>query len=425
MKYNLDAQENMDKIPYDSQPIYRQTQNKKRKPEKSTSHPRFLSLVVCLLVVLNVVLCGLVIDLAKKNDAPNQTNIIQITTNGSLNVSAVADKTKSSVVAIHAGNLTNVDASSFYRLSSRGAGIIIDGNKSTGECYILTCYHVVKSYANGIYVLLYDSFTPVKATLVTTTGYSKMYDIAVLKFTNAEYKKSSSKPCEIGSSASVRDGDAVIAYGNPQGTGLSVTSGEISKTINIVNVDGIYNRLLKTSAPINGGNSGGGLFSAEGKLIGIVNAKTNDDPTSGSYIDNIAYAIPIDVAYSLAKNIIRNDRPLKAVTGLSFGVQNINVKYEDENGLPIPATQTILVKEVLNDSSASIAGFEVGDEIVSFSYGEGDEIVMRNLYSLEDHIFNFSMGDIIMFKVVRGSREITLSLKIKSLVAADSKDWYK
>ena len=84
-----------------------------------------------------------------------------------------------------------------------------------------------------------------------------------------------------------------------------------------------------------------------------------------------------------------------------------------------------MVKEVLNDSSASIAGFEVGDEIVSFSYGEGDEIVMRNLYSLEDHIFNFSMGDIVMFKVVRGSREITLSLKIKSLVAADSKDWYK
>lgn len=425
MKYNLDAQENMDKIPYDSQPIYRQTQNKRKKPERNAPQPKILSLVVCLLVVLNVVLCGLVIDLAKKGNTPGSTNIIQISTNGTLNVSAVADKTKSSVVAIHAGNLSSVDASSFYRLSSRGAGIIIDGNKNTGECYILTCYHVVKSYVNGIYVLLYDSFTPVKATLVTTTGYSKMYDIAVLKFTNSEYKKSSSKPCEIGNSSLVRDGDAVIAYGNPQGTGLSVTSGEISKTINIVNVDGIYNRLLKTSAPINGGNSGGGLFSAEGKLIGIVNAKTNDDPSNGNYIDNIAYAIPVDVAYSLAKNIIRNERPLKAVTGLSFGVQNTNVKYEDENGIPIPATQTILVKEVLNESSASIAGFMVGDEVVSFSYIEGEEVLMRNLYSLEDHIFNFAMGDTINFKVVRDSRELTLSLKIKSLVAVDSKDWYK
>ena len=94
MKYNLDAQDNMDKIPYDSQPIYRQTRtNKRKKPEQKVQPSKLLSLVVCLLVVLNVVLCGLVINLSKKGTPPT-TNIFNISTDGTLDVSAVADKTK-------------------------------------------------------------------------------------------------------------------------------------------------------------------------------------------------------------------------------------------------------------------------------------------------------------------------------------------
>lgn len=424
MKYNLDAQDNIDKIPYDSQPIYRQTNtNKRRKPEQKAPPSKLLSIVVCLLVVLNVVLCGLVINLSK-NSKPPETNIFNISTDGTLDVSAVADKTKSSVVAIHTGSISSVDANSFYSLTNRGSGIIIDGDKESGTCYILTCYHVVKNNVSNIWVLMSDSFNPVKASLVYTTAYSKMYDIAVLKLSSDEYKRSASKPCEIGNSSLVRDGDGVIAYGNPQGTGLSVTSGEISKTINLVNVDGVYNRLLKTSAPINGGNSGGGLFNAEGKLIGIVNAKKNDDPSKGSYIDNIAFAIPIDVAYSLAMNMLKNQRPLKAQTGLSFAIQNTNIVYEKVNGKLLPK-QTILVKEITASSAGELAGFEVGDEIVSFSYGETTDVSMRNLYSLEDHIFNLSVGDTVVFKIKRGNVEKTLNLKIKNSVAADSQDWYR
>ena len=58
-------------------------------------------------------------------------------------------------------------------------------------------------------------------------------------------------------------------------------------------------RVMRVDAPVNSGNSGGGLFDGQGKLIGIVNAKIVDEG-----VENIGYAIPSNVAVSIANNII-------------------------------------------------------------------------------------------------------------------------
>ncbi len=419
MKYNIDSQQNGDKIPYDSQPIYRQSNNnvKRKKTEKKTSGSRFLSLVVCALVILNVILCGCVISISKKLNN-SSSNVFNISSTG-IDASYVADKTRNSVVAIHSGNdaITNVSAETFSSLSWRGSGVIIE--KGKGYCLILTCYHVVSKYPKNLWVLFSDQYTPIKAKLYpTNNAYSSVYDIALLKVESDAIDRSDCEPCEIADSAFVRDGDGVVAYGNPQGTGLSVSSGEISRTINIVNVSGVHHRLLKTTAPINGGNSGGGLFNSEGKLIGIVSSKVESEK-----IDNIAYAIPSDVAVSIAENIIRNDRPYKAVTGLTFGIKNEKIKDVIING-KIYQKQTIVVTRV--EGSAKDAGFEYGDEIVSFSYGDLGDILMMNAYSLEDHIFNCDAekNSVITFKIKRDGKEKTLKLKITEQVSADKEDWY-
>lgn len=445
MKYNLDAMDNNEKIPYDNQPIYRQQNNqRKKKQDAKPATPKFLSLVVCLLFVLNIVLCGLVINLSKKLDVSPNVNNITITPNGSLNVSAVASKARPSVVAIRLrtgasdepSSDDSVNANNFYSLRTCGSGVIIKDNKSEGTCYILTCNHVVKNrnitvgaqkQEVAIWVMFSDSLNPVKATLYNNSSYSKMYDIAVLKVERSqEYKNSASKPAEIGDSSILITGDAVVAYGNPQGFGLSVSSGVVSKPIHVTTVDGINNRVMVITAPINGGNSGGGLFDAEGKLVGIVNAKL-----SGSSIDNIAYAIPVDVAYSLAGNIMRNNgKPCKSETGLVFAMENTNIVEELVDGKLLPR-QSIVVSEVEVGSAGELAGFKVGDVITSFNYGESedqlldDDVVMRNLYSLENHIFNIDKGDIIVFNIKRGSSEKRLVLNVSSWVAVDSKDWYK
>lgn len=416
----------MDKIPYDKEPIYRQNTPRKTRVDNRPNgggRSRILSLVVCLLVIFNIVLSGLVINLVKKtknNSGP--TNNIFIETNGKIDVASVAEKTKASVVAVHAGVRSTVTYNSFFKMSSRGSGVIIQGNKDTGEFYILTCYHVVKGFTDQIYILLSDSHTPLKATLAYSNAYSKMYDLAVLKVQSDEYKRNSIQPCEIADSSLIRDGNAVVAYGNPQGAGLAVTDGLISKSICLIRVSGVYNRVMQTSAPINGGNSGGGLFNAEGKLIGIVNAKAGDDPSSGSYIDNIAYAIPSNVAIGLAKNILRYERPLKALTGLSFSVGSKNIVYDIVDGNLIP-NQTVLVSAVESGSASDIAGFIAGDEVVSFTYN-GNSVVMRNVYSFEDHAFNIARDEVVDFTVIRDNEEISIKVRIDSLVAADSQDWY-
>ncbi len=423
MKYSGE-QYNSDKIPYDSKPIIRQVPStRKYRSERSAGPSKAFALILFILVLCNVVLAGLVIAVIRKSPSGNGNTTINIETSGSIDVTAVASKCKPSVVRIHAGmplgvlSSADVDYEMFSKMRSKGSGVIFQDNKSAGVCYILTCYHVVRGYDSQVYVILSDSFTPIKASLVSSTGYSSNFDIAVLKIETPLYTQSAACPVEIGDSAFVIEGDKCVAYGNPQGTGLSITSGDISKAIDLVTVNSVVNRVMRTSAAINSGNSGGGLFDAQGKLIGIVNAKTNDNPSAGSYIDNIAYAIPSNVALSIARNILRNNRPLRADLGIKLGIADVNETYEIIDGRKIPK-QTIIVTQV--DSGSE---FKTNDQVLNFTYS-GNTVTVRNLYSLDDHIFNFNVGETVTFQVLRNGNVVSIEVVISKMDGADTQTWY-
>ena len=424
MKYNEETRRS-DKIPYDNKPIIRQPSNNTsgRRSDKTAKAGFGLSLIVFILVALNVVLSALVFTLLKNNTGSQANTTINIQTSGDIDVSAVVSKCRPSVVRIHAGFPTGVNASAtvdyslFSRFKSKGSGVIFQDNKDAGVCYIVTCYHVIRGYDSQIYVILNDSFNPLKATLVSSSSYSSNFDIAVIKIESSLYTESSAGPAEIADSSLILEGDKCVAYGNPQGTGFGVTSGDISKTVDLVTVGGVVNRVMRVSAAINGGNSGGGLFDASGKLIGIVHSKTGDTPSTSTYIDNIAFAIPSDVAISLAKNILKNNRPLKADLGITLGVANKNETYDIVNGRQIPK-QTIIVTQASDG-----ADFKVNDQIVSFIY-DGNIVNVRNLYSVDDHIFNFGVGDVVTFEVMRGGSLMSVEVTITSMVGADTEMWY-
>ena len=57
-------------------------------------------------------------------------------------------------------------------------------------------------------------------------------------------------------------------------------------------------RVMRVDTAVNWGNIGGGLFDSDGNLIGIVNAKIVDES-----VENIGYAIPYNIAVSIAENI--------------------------------------------------------------------------------------------------------------------------
>ncbi len=172
---------------------------------------------------------------------------------------------------------------------STGSGVIISQNG-----YILTCNHVVEN-AQTIQVTLRTG-TVYTASLV---GADAASDLAVIKIEPREEEPLTY--VEQGCSGDLVVGESVIAIGNPLGIGITVTTGIVSATERSIAMnDGGEMTLIQTDAAINSGNSGGGLFNLDGQLIGIVNAKY-----SASGVEGLAFAIPIDSAYLVEKELMQ------------------------------------------------------------------------------------------------------------------------
>ncbi len=192
-------------------------------------------------------------------------------------VSQVAQQVADSVVVINTSG-------------GSGSGVVI-----SAEGYILTCHHVVEN-STTITVTL-NSGSQYEAVLVGSDADS---DLAVLRIQPKDDEPLTY--AEQGSSADLAVGERVVAIDNPLGMlGGTVTDGIISaKERNIQTSDGTVMTLLQTNAAINSGNSGGGLFNLDGKLIGIVNAKY-----ASAGVEGLAFAIPIDSAYTVQLDLIQ------------------------------------------------------------------------------------------------------------------------
>ena len=95
---------------------------------------------------------------------------------------------------------------------------------------------------------------------------------------------------QLGNSADVKPGEWVVAMGNPFGLGGTVTAGIVSAVSRDIG-DGPYDQFIQIDAPINQGNSGGPLFTQDGKVIGMNTAILS--PSGGSI--GIGFAIPSDM----------------------------------------------------------------------------------------------------------------------------------
>jgi serine protease Do len=276
--------------------------------------------------------------------------------------------------------------------------------------YIVTCYHVISGYTSQVYILLSDSTIPIKAE---TVNYSSLNDIAVLRVESSQLSASNCRAADVADSSLVTMGETAHAVGNPLNADFRSSTGTVTNPEGLVGVGSTVYRVIGVDTPINPGNSGGGLFNSKGELIGIVNAKTQLVE-----IDNMAYAIPSNLAISLANNIVKNNYPVKAVLGCSFTVKAGIIQTEIVDGREI-ADYEVLVSSVQSGSAADIAGFQINDEIVSFAY-KNTVVKCRSQYTFADHAFNLSVGDQITFVIRRGGTEKQLTVTISKVVAADA-----
>lgn len=89
-------------------------------------------------------------------------------------------------------------------------------------------------------------------------------------------------------------GEPIFAVGNPHGLGWSFTEGSTSQH-RVWRVNGTEVDILQTSAPVNPGNSGGGLYTRSGRLVGI-NTMTTDKRIG----EGLGFAIAMESFWRLA-----------------------------------------------------------------------------------------------------------------------------
>ena len=308
------------------------------------------------------------------------------TTSGSdsdkLSVADVAALTADSVVEITTESVTTGKFMQQYVSEGAGSGVII-----TSDGYIATNNHVIDG-ASKITVRLKDE-SVYEATLV---GKDAKTDIAVLKINAKDLTAA-----VYGDSSKLVVGETAIAIGNPLGElGGTVTSGIISALDRSITIDGETMTLLQTNAAINPGNSGGGLFNQYGELIGIVNAKS-----SGSDIEGLGFAIPMNTAKTVIEEIIENGYVRGSI---SLGLAIVDIS-DTETAMAYRVSKTGVYVTQISSTSTQ---FQVGDRIVSFN---GESI--DSAEALTSAINKCKMGDTVEVVVERRSQKYTFSLTLQ------------
>ena len=329
--------------------------------------------------------------------------VSQIVTNDgvSTNVKYEITKTDSPVVAIAAkagpsivGVKVTYTTQSFFGLQEadeEGSGIIY-----SEDGYIITNYHVIASAINNSTAVVEISIpNDEKKYEARIIGGDETTDLAVIKIDKTGLTKA-----EFGKSSDLKVGELAVAIGNPLGEEFagSVTVGYISALNREITADGRTYKLVQTDAAINPGNSGGALTNSMGQVIGINTVKI-----SVTGVEGLGFAIPIDDALPIVKELIENGKIVRPYIGISG--MDLDSATAKRNNL----VEGVYVAQVLNASPAKEAGVKKGDVIVKF---EGKEIkTMQELNSLKN---TKKIGDTITLTVNREGKEVDLKIKLAS-----------
>jgi serine protease Do len=153
--------------------------------------------------------------------------------------------------------------------------------------------------------------------------------------------------------------------------------------------------LLQTTAAVNPGNSGGGLFNCYGEIIGVVNAKS-----SGSDIEGIGFAIPSNTVKTVVEALIQYGY----VPGrIDFGATLVNILDARTAMMYFVSTTGVYVSQANSDSA-----LRAGDRIISI---DGKEI--KNSTDIKTLLETHKVGDTLSIIVSRSGQNKTVQLQLK------------
>ncbi|RNF39911.1 S1C family serine protease [Planococcus salinus] len=349
--------------------------------------------------------------LLPENDTGSETVIEQ--TNGSsetVSVDVTTDVTEAVEIASDAVvGVSNLQSSTDFWSQSQnqavgtGSGVIY--KNEGGTAYVVTNHHVIEG-AEGLEVTLYDG-SKVEATLV---GSDIWTDLAVLEMDGSTIET----VAEFGDSDALKQGETVIAIGNPLGLDFSgsVTTGVVSGTDRAIPVDlngdgqeDWQAEVMQTDAAINPGNSGGALVNLAGQVVGI-----NSMKIATSAVEGIGFSIPINSALPIIESLEEEGemiRPAMGITLLDLAQVPRNARLETLN-LPEDVTEGVVVNDVVEGSAAAEAGMERYDVIV-----EMDGQPVSDIIELRQHLYNEKeIGDTLNVQAYRNGELMEFELEL-------------
>lgn len=283
-----------------------------------------------------------------------------------------------------------------------GSGVVL-----SADGLILTNNHVVAAGGQGGQVTV--KFSDGKTATARVVGTDPATDLAVIRANDV----SGLTRAAIGDSDRLKVGDSVLAIGSPLGLSGSVTAGIVSALNRTLNVGGqprpqlppgwgggmqqegsapvTIGGVIQTDAAINPGNSGGALVNASGEVIGINSAIATN---GGEGSIGVGFAIPINTAMQVAKQLIETGKATHAFLGV-----NLADATGDAGGA--------LVSQVSEGSPAARAGLRQGDLITKIN-----DTPVENAATVVGAIRGFKPDQKVTLTYVRDGRSQTVTVAL-------------
>jgi serine protease Do len=286
--------------------------------------------------------------------------------------------------------------------SSTGSGVVV-----SPDGYIVTNNHVIKN-ARRVRVQLAslpdehvagsdtaELHAHGKLLEAKVVGVDRLADLAVLKVT----PQSPLPVLNLADSDNLRQGQVVLAFGNPLGLDHSVSMGIVSSVSREIRPDDPM-AYIQTDAPINPGNSGGPLLDVDGNVVGI----NTFILTQSGGIEGIGFAIPSNVVRNVYDQIRKDGHVHRGEIGASAQ----SITPELALGLNLKQDTGVILGDVTPDGPAGVAGLEAGDIISSFN-GKP----MRNARDFELALYQIPLNQTVDIEVLRGADKLSFKVKVE------------
>jgi len=215
---------------------------------------------------------------------------------GAAEKDATAEQSVADIAAAVKPSLVKVMQVGRQGVDGLGSGFVLDA-----EGLIATNRHVIGD-ARRIKVETSDGAVEEVTEVVATDVH---LDLAILRI-----PRKGLKPLLLGDSDTLRQGDRIVAMGNPEGLAYSVVDGVISEPRR--EIDGVS--MIQVAVPIERGNSGGPLLDRQGRVLGLLTMKS-------ARTDNLGFAMPVNAL----KKLIAKPNPVPMSRWLTIGVLNPRV----------------------------------------------------------------------------------------------------